>query len=124
MKKILTLAALIAGLCLATPTAEADDWHHGHHVVHHGSHGVHHGHHGSIGYVYRGGYAVPPYSRSSFGGYLQSQSYGYGYGNAFGYQPRIQQNFAPNYRSYSGHQRGGLHIDIGRFHVLGICGRH
>ena len=115
MTRLLTLAALVAGFSLIASTSEAGDWHHGHH-------GVHHGHHGGHGYAHGGGYAGSPYSSYGYGGFYGGQSYEYG--NGYGYQSRFRQGFAPRYRSYNRHQHGGLHVDIGRFHVLGIGGHH
>ena len=116
MTRLLTLAALVVGLSLTASTSEAGDWHHG-------GHGVHHGHHGGHGYAHgHSGYGRSAYSNYGYGGFYGGQSYGYG--NGFSYQPRFQQRYAPSYRSYNRHQHGGLHVDIGRFHVLGIGGHH
>ena len=119
MTRLLTLAALVAGIGLIASTSAAGDWHHGGQGVHHG----HHGHHGVHRYAHGvGGYAVSPNSSYGHGGYYQGQSYGYG--NSYGYQPRFWQGYTPRYRSSYSRHRGGLHIDIGRFHVIGIGGHH
>ena len=115
MKRFLALAALVASISLAASTSEAGDWHHG-------SHGVHHGHHGGHGFAHGGGYAVSPYSNYGYGAFYGGQSYGYG--NGYGYQPQFRSGYAPRYQSYGRQQHGGLHIDVGPFHVLGIGGHH
>ncbi len=116
MTRLLTFVALVVGFSLIASTSEAGGWHHG-------GHGVHHGHHGGHGYAHgHSGYGRSAYSNYGYGGYYGGQSYGYG--NGYGYQPRFQQRYAPRHRSYSGHQHGGLHVDIGRFHVIGVGGHH
>lgn len=114
MTRLLTLAALVAGLSLFASTSQAGDWYHG-------GHGVHHGHHGGHGYAHGGGYAVAPHSGYGYGGFYEGQPYGFG--NRYGYQPRFRQGYAPRYRSYGHHQHGGLHVDVGRLH-FGLGGHH
>ncbi|WDQ17077.1 hypothetical protein [Rhodopirellula sp. P2] len=114
MNRAFAIAALAVGLFVFTGNtdATANDYFHG---GHHGYHGSHHGggHHG--------GYAHAPVQ--TYGNYGYSSNYGgYGYGQT--YQPRYQQRYAPTYRSQPYRQRGGLHLDIGRFHVLGVGGHH
>jgi hypothetical protein len=115
MKRLLTLAALVVGFSLIASTSEAGD-------RFRGGHGVHHGHHGGHGYSHSG-YGRSAYSNYGHGGYYGGQSYGYGNGYGNGYQPRFQSGYTPRYRSYNGHQRGGLRVDVGRLH-FGYGGHH
>ena len=114
MKRIVAIVALTAGLFAfagTTKTTAADYFHGGHH-------GYGGGHHGSY---HRGGFSHAPVQTYPSYGY-QSNYGGYGYGQT--YQPQYQQQYAPAYRAPSSRQHGGLHIDIGRFHVLGVGGHH
>lgn len=113
MKRLLTITALVVGLSFLPSTSEAGD-------RFHGGHGVHHGHHSGHNYNH-GGFGRSAYSNNGYGGYYGDQSYGYG--NGYGNQPRFQSRYAPAYRSYNGHQHGGLHVDIGRLH-FGYGGHH
>ncbi|EMI44935.1 hypothetical protein K227x_35370 [Rubripirellula lacrimiformis] len=121
MNRAFAIAALAAGLfAFAGNTgATASDYFHGGHGGHHAYSGGHHGggHHG--------GYAQAPVQ--TYGNYGYSSNYGgYGYGQTYqpSYQPQYQQQYSPTYRSQPYRQRGGLHLDIGRFHVLGAGGHH
>lgn len=109
MKRFLTIAALAVGLFTfaGTTDANAGDYFHG---GHHGYGGAHH-----RGYSHNRGQAYPNYGYSSHYG-------SYGYGRT--YQPRYRQRYAPTHRAPSRRQHGGLHVDIGRFHVLGSGGHH
>ncbi|MCO8123342.1 hypothetical protein NHH03_16450 [Stieleria sp. TO1_6] len=113
MKRFLAIA-LTSGLFSATGTATttAADYFHG------GHHGFGGSHHGSY---HHGGFSHAPIQTYPNYGY-RSKNSGYGYGQT--YQPQYQQQYTPAYRAPSSRQHGGLHIDIGRFHVLGVGGHH
>ena len=115
MNRTLAIAAMATGLFVfaGTSDANAGDYFHG------GHHGYSGGHHGA----YHGGYARAPIQ--PYGNYGYSSNYG-GYGRGYGqtYQPRYQPQYAPSHTSRSYRQHGGLHLDIGRFHILGIGGHH
>ncbi|QDV85704.1 hypothetical protein [Planctomycetes bacterium TBK1r] len=76
---------------------------------------------GGYGSAYRGGYSSG-YSR----GPIQSHAPNYGYGGgSYGVAPGYRSGYAPsNYTPRNHGARGGIHLDIGRFHVLGVGGRH
>lgn len=116
MKRSLTIAALAAGLFVIAGNTDAiaGGYQHGGHHAYSG------GHHG--GYQH-GGYTHAPVQ--TYGNHGYSSNYG-GYGGGYGqaYQPRYQRQYAPAYRPQSYSRQGGLHIDIGRFHVLGAGGHH
>lgn len=118
MNRAFAIAALVAGLFAfaGNPDATAGDYFHGgHHTYSGGHHGVNH----------HGGYARAPVQAHRNYGYSSNYG-GNGYSQRYqpSYQPRYQQQYAPAYRSQPYRQRGGLHLDIGRFHVLGVGGHH
>ncbi|QDT04985.1 hypothetical protein K227x_33830 [Rubripirellula lacrimiformis] len=123
MKRAFAIAAIAVGLFAITQDSEATaaDYFHG-------GHGGHHGHHGSYqaGYQsgYRGGYSPAPvqayHGRPGYSANYGSQQYGYGQS----YRPRVQSRYAPSYSTPQHRQHGGLHLDIGRFHILGVGGHH
>ena len=118
MNRAFAIAALAAGLFAfaGNSNATAGDYHHG------GHHGYGGGHHG--GY-HHGGYGNSPVQTYPNYGY-QSNYGGYGYGQPYqpSYQPQYPRQYAPAYRAPSSRQHGGLHVDIGRFHILGVGGHH
>ncbi|GAA4469653.1 hypothetical protein [Novipirellula rosea] len=118
MNRIFAIATLAAGLFAFAGNTDAtaiDYFHGGHHAYSGGHHGGGH----------NGGYAHAPVQ--TYGNYGYSSNYsGYGYGQTHqpSYQPRYQQRYAPTYRSQSYGQHGGLHVDIGGFHAIGVGRQH
>lgn len=127
MKRILTFATavLAIGFCGFTQNASAGDHYYG---GHHRGHGYNTHHSAGNGYS--------PYGRrnygSNYGGYgrgpVQSYApqYGYGHGGGgYGVTPSYGRTYSPSYSSPNhSAPRGGIHLDIGRFHVLGLGGHH
>ncbi len=138
MNRAFAIAALAAGLFAfaGSTNATASDYFHG---GQHGYSGGHHGgnHHAGYGHAPVQTHGNSGYS-SNYGGYGYGQTYQPSYQRSYqpsyqrsyqrsyqsSYQPRYQQQYAPTYQSQPYRQRGGLHIDIGRFHVLGAGGHH
>jgi len=118
MKRLLAIAFSAAAITLfvSAPTASAADYFHGHG----GQHGSHSSHpHRGYGYPHSGhGHS----SHHGYGGYSYTPSYQFGsnYRGRSSRYPTYSQGYGGS-RHY-GHG-GGLHLDIGRFH-LGLGDHH
>ncbi len=115
MKRAFAIAALAVGLFVFSGNSDAataaDYLHSGHHAY---SGGTHHG-----GYV-----RAPVQTHRNYGDLFNQGGYGHGQTHQPSYQPRYQQQYAPTYRSQSYGQHGGLHVDIGGFHAIGVGRQH
>lgn len=130
MKRILSLAIAAAaiGLFAFASNASASDQFHGRHYSGYGGHGLTGHQYATSGYsAYgQGGYSSAYRGNcSAYGGYrrgpVQSYAPNYGYGGgSYGVAPGYRSGYAPSNNS----TRGGIHLDIGRFHVLGLGGHH
>ncbi len=123
MKRILTLAIAVAatGFFGVTSNASAADHFHGRHHNRYAGHGqTGHQYLRNRNLVYRQGF---------YGGYasgtVQSFAPNYGYrGRSYGAAPGYGSGYGSGYTPSNHGSRGGVHLDIGRFHVLGLGGHH
>jgi hypothetical protein len=118
MKRLFAIAALTVGLTVfgTISQASAGDHYYSGHSAQHGNvysgHGYSHGSYGHGGY----GHGVAQPYQQNYGSYYGNVP-SYGYPNA-GYSPIYQSGYRGGYAPSYGHS-GGVHLDIGRFHILG-----
>lgn len=118
MKRLFTLAVVAAGLMFTASAsiASAYDGHHG--SAHHGGHSAYYqGNYGHGGQ----GYSHGGYGHSIVPSYGPSYGYQSGYrGYSTGYAPGYSSGYAPSYGYGNGYSHGrGIHLDVGRLHILG-----
>ncbi len=140
MKRLLAIAAIGAALTLfgTSTKASAADFYGGHggqhSIGHHGySNGIGHQNYGHQNYGHQN-YGHQNYGHQNYG----HQNYAYqnygnrGYGNGYRSNRAIvpsygySSGYAPSYGTHgrtSSYGHGGLHLDIGRFHI-GVGGQH